>query len=284
MIDGTEYGPRIAEIGNWTGKAIYSNRASIHRIMARPEMDNPGVYFLKSSPSKSSFAERIYIGEGENIGNRLNQQLADATKDFEEVVFFTSKDDFLTKAHIKYLEARLIGLAKAAKTAEIANVNIPSLPVLHEADVSDMEYFLDQIKLILPIMGFRFLVETVITETGGGKVSTNVYTIKSPVLKARMYESEQGFIVMRGSQANRNMAPSLSETYKTLHQKLIDSGILQLNGKSLKFTEDTVFSSPSAAANLVLGRQTPGPLFWIDEKGRSFKEVTDGPTIRQIGT
>lgn len=47
MIDGTAYGPRMSEIGNWVGKAIYCPRASVNKIIRRIEFDNPGIYCLK---------------------------------------------------------------------------------------------------------------------------------------------------------------------------------------------------------------------------------------------
>lgn len=274
MIDGTEYGPRTAEIGNWVGKAFYSNRASLPRILGRHEMDNPGIYFLKSRPSNNAFAEHIYIGEAENLGVRLKQQLDDPKRDFEEMLFFISKDDLLTKAHIKYLEAKLIEMAHEARSAEIENVHRPSLPALHEAEISDLEYFLEQIKLVLPLMGFKFLIPTAV-HTGQPDVEAkpeNLYRIKSNHFEAYMFESERGYIVKKDSQANKNMAPAVHETYKDLQRKLLAGQLLAPKGKHLVFTEDTVFASPSAAANIVLGRQTPGPLMWLDKHGKTFKE------------
>ncbi len=35
MIDGTEYGPRFSEIGNWVGKAVYSPSAASNMILGR---------------------------------------------------------------------------------------------------------------------------------------------------------------------------------------------------------------------------------------------------------
>lgn len=83
MIDGTAYGPRLSEIGNWVGKAIYSPRAAVNKIMNRPELDNPGIYCLKGDPTDDAFDEKIYIGEAENIKSRLKQHLSDPNRDFK---------------------------------------------------------------------------------------------------------------------------------------------------------------------------------------------------------
>lgn len=280
MTEGTEFGPRIIEIGNWVGKGVYCPRVAIPNILTRPEVNNPGVYFLKSLPKSDAFSERIYIGEAENIGVRLRQHLADPNKDFEELAFFISKDELLTKTQIKFLESKFIQHANEAKSAEIDNGNLPSLPTLHEADISDMEYFREQIKLILPIMGFKFLVPTVVqnppdnSKNKYGSVSDG-YRIKSPLFSATMYESDQGYIVTAGSQANKQITPSMSETYRRLRQQLIESGIIVDDGEFLKFTQDTVFSSPSAASNIVLGRQSAGPIEWIDADQKTYKENTE---------
>ena len=97
MIDGTAYGPRLSEIGNWVGKAIYSPRASVNKIMHRPEFDNPGIYCLKGDTTDDAFDEKIYIGEAENIKARLKQHLSDPKKDFKELIFFVSKMNCLLK-------------------------------------------------------------------------------------------------------------------------------------------------------------------------------------------
>ncbi|MDA3953709.1 MAG: GIY-YIG nuclease family protein [Bacteroidales bacterium] len=280
MIDGTEYGPRLSEIGNWVGKAIYSPRSALNKILTRSEFDNPGIYCLKGDPTDEAFGENIYIGEAENIKSRIKQHLSDPNKDFKELIFFISKDELLTKAQIKYLESRLIQLAIEAKTAEIENGNSPNLPTLHEADISDMEYFLEQIKLMLPVMGFRFLIpSTVKPKTIEDKVLEQsvieIFEIRTKSFKAKMYESDQGYIVIKGSEAKKSLSKSTTETYRNLRRKLLETSILIDKGDNLEFAEDAIFSSPSAASNMVLGRNSNGFTEWVNEKGETFKEIQE---------
>lgn len=280
MIDGTAYGPRLSEIGNWVGKAIYSPRASINKILNRQEFDNPGVYCLKGDPSNETYDERIYIGEAENIKNRLKQHLGDPNKDFKELIFFVSKDELLTKTQIRYLESRLVQLALEAKTAQIDNGNSPSLPTLHEADISDMEYFLDQIKLILPVMGFKFLISSTIKpDTDSQSESTNVihetYFIKTRSYKAQMLETDQGYIVTKGSEAKKTLSNSCTETYINMRRKLVETEIMIEDKDKLVFAEDTVFNSPSAASNMILGRNSNGFTEWVNKGGVTFKEIQE---------
>lgn len=278
MLDGTEYGPRIAEIGNWVGKAFYSPRTMISQVINRPEFDNPGIYCLKSNSESESYQEKIYIGEAENVKMRIKQHLQNSKKDFVELIFFISKDDLLTKTQIKYLESRLVQLAIDAKTAEIDNGNSPSLPTLHEADISDMEYFLDQLKLILPVMGFRFLISSIVKQPENGEAQLQkkvLLKIKRSTITANMYINNQGFIVTKGSQAKKNLSKSCTITYRKLRQKLLDTEILKDNGEFYEFVEDTIFSSASAASNMILGRNSNGYTEWVSEEGIPLKELEE---------
>lgn len=280
MIDGTEYGPRFSEIGNWVGKAIYSPRSALNRIISRSEFDNPGIYCLKGDPKDDAYTEKIYIGEAENVKSRIKQHLSDPNKDFKEIIFFISKDELLTKTQIKYLESRLIQLAIEAKTAEIENGNSPNLPTLHEADISDMEYFLDQIKLMLPVMGFKFLISSTIKhhapDENNLKIKEHeVFEIKTKSFKAKMYESDQGYVVSKGSEAKKVLSNSTTDTYRNLRRKLLETRILIDKGDKLEFTEDAIFSSPSAASNMVLGRNSNGFTEWVNKKGKTFKEFQE---------
>ena len=280
MIDGTAYGPRLAEIGNWVGKALFSPRAMVNKIMHRSEFDNPGVYCLKGDPSDNAYDEKIYIGEAENIKTRLKQHLSDPNKDFKEVIFFVSKDELLTKTQIRYLESRLIQLAIKAKSSQIDNGNSPNLPTLHEADISDMEYFLEQIKLILPIMGFNFLISSTATENPKKEFETKnevheTYFIKTKTFEAKMIETDQGYIVTKGSEAKKSLSKSCTETYRNMRKKLIDTKIMIEKGDKLIFAEDAIFNSPSAASNMILGRNSNGFTEWVNKVGLTFKEVQE---------
>jgi hypothetical protein len=262
------------------GKAIYSPRAAVNKIMNRSEFDNPGIYCLKGDPTDDAFDEKIYIGEAENIKTRLKQHLSDPNKDFKELIFFVSKDELLTKTQIRYLESRLVQLALEAKTAQIDNGNSPSLPTLHEADISDMEYFLEQIKLILPVMGFKFLISSTVSsqksnESTDGSEVHETYYIKTRTFKATMTETDQGYIVAKGSEAKKSLSNSCTETYRNMRRKLVETKIMVEVGDKLIFAEDAVFNSPSAASNMILGRNSNGFTEWVNKSGKTFKEVQE---------
>jgi predicted GIY-YIG superfamily endonuclease len=248
--------------------------------MSRSEFDNPGIYCLKGDPTDEAFDEKIYIGEAENIRARLKQHLSDPNKDFKELIFFISKDELLTKTQIKYIESRMVQLALEAKTAQIENGNSPSLPTLHEADISDMEYFLEQMKLILPVMGFKFLISSTVKQIPTidepiKEAVRETYFIKTRSYKASMIETDQGYIVSKGSEAKKNLSASCTDTYRNMRRKLLETKILIEENDKLVFAEDAVFNSPSAASNMILGRNSNGFMEWVNKDGLTFKDVQE---------
>jgi len=283
LLDGTATGPKSVEIGNWSGRAFYSPRGSLKNLLGRPEFANPGVYFLSvESPSKD-YSDAVYIGEAEELGARLKQHIA--SRDFESVTCFLSKDEMFTKAHIKYLESRLISIARAAGTSKIENTNNPKPSRLSEADISDMEYFIEQIQLVLPTVGLYTLVPTIQPAhsgdvIAGGPLSGHEYRLQSSSIDARMIEAEDRFIVLKGSEANTTLSKSIAQGWIKLRNKLMDAGILIEKGSKLQFADDAIFNSPSAAASVILGRQAAGPIEWVDENGRTYKEIQE--TSQQV--
>lgn len=112
LATGSVTGVRHAEIVNWTGQALSCPRPQLKSLASWQEVSKPGIYFLfGDDPETGSTA--LYIGEAENIYDRLLHHLSN--KDFwNEVVLFTSKDENLTKAHVKFLESNLVQIATQA--------------------------------------------------------------------------------------------------------------------------------------------------------------------------
>ena len=273
MLDGTPIGPKTVEIGNWSGRAIFSPLATLKNLLHRGEFAGQGVYMLQSESEDEKYDSSIYIGEAEELSARLKQHIAD--RDFESVACFSSRDEGLTKAHIKYLEAKLIQLARDANTSRVENSNNPKGAKLSEAEISDMDYFIEQIKLILPLVGVRSLIvatphsAAVLRPTRGQKE----YNIKSKELKATMVESDGGFVVRAGSQAAVKTSKSIAPGWLNIRRKLIEAGVLKLKNDGYVFSDDATFSSPSAASSVILGRQAPGPISWVLPDGTTYKDA-----------
>jgi hypothetical protein len=140
---------RTAEISNWTGKAVSAPRTELEQLLVRPELARPGVYILTGRDPETD-ALMAYIGEAEVIRERMKHH---TSRDFwVQAIAFVSKDENLTKAHIRYLEGRLIDEAQAIGRVKLANVQ-SSGAKLPESDTADMEVFLARIRQLLPVLG-----------------------------------------------------------------------------------------------------------------------------------
>ena len=153
LADGTPAGLRIIEKSNWTGRALDFARADWPKVKAREDFGRPGVYVLRGVGPDGEM--RVYIGEADELRSRLAQHISgSSSKDFwERAVAFTSKDENLNKAHVRFLESRLIALGDEAKRATLENGNLPAAPALSEYDRAEAEAFLDEMLVIYPLLG-----------------------------------------------------------------------------------------------------------------------------------
>ncbi|MCR4409124.1 MAG: GIY-YIG nuclease family protein [Candidatus Saccharicenans sp.] len=266
MPQGEPDGIKIIEKSNWTGQGISFPRALFAEARKREELKKTGVYILMGPGEKDSFP-RIYVGEGDPVLPRLDQHMRN--KDFwTHAIVYISKDLNLNKAHVQYLEARLISLAADAKRCVLDNGNIPQLPTLSEADTVDVETFLSEMLTCLPVLGINFF------EKPKPHVKNVIKLfIKSKGITAEGYESAEGFVVCANSMAVKEEVPSLSRYARYIRKALIDSGVFVDKGKYYQLSQDYLFSSPSAAASIVLGNESNGRTEWKDASGRTLKEI-----------
>jgi hypothetical protein len=267
LMDGDPNGRMSCELSNWSGKAYKIPRIKIKDCTDRNDLANTGVYMLFGKDESGN--DQVYIGEAEEILKRLNQHLTQ--KDFwNESIVFVSKDENLNKAHIKYMENRLYQIAKDVGRYKIDNVSTPTQSAISESDRAEMEEFISNIRLLVNTLGHKLFEEK--RETGFKKKS-EIFLIKAARgADAQGEQSTEGFVVLKGSLAAGSTVNSMSEAVLKLRQTLIDRGILKLQNDSLAFIEDYIFSSPSAAAMIVMGRPANGLTEWKLENGKTLKE------------
>ena len=288
LADGTPGGLLTAEIMNWTGHVVAAPRSDLAALLKRPEAKRTGIYILLGDDPDSLGGTIAYIGEGDDVSTRLYQHARPEEKNgkdfWERAIIFTSKDSNLTKAHVRYLESRLIALAQAANRAVLANGTAPTPLPLPEADVSDMEQFIDQVKIVLPVLGVNLLraVATPSSRPAGDDDVAGVIGDSSPVFQMNLKQSgvtataqefDGEFTVHEGSQA-RNWV-GIDNSYQRLQEKLLADATLvpSADGSALFFARPYVFSSPSAAAAMVAGRATNGRTDWkVQGSGKSYAD------------
>lgn len=267
LIDGDPNGRMSCELSNWTGKAYKIPRIKIKECTDRDDLMNTGVYLLFGRDEEGK--DLVYIGEAESIYKRLTQHLNQ--KDFwNETIVFISKDDNLNKAHIKYLENRLHDIAQIAKRYKLENSVIPTQSSISESDRAEMEEFIENIKMLVNTLGHKVFEEK---REFRPKQKHEIFSIKAARGADGQGEpSSDGFVVFKGSKAAGTIVNSMTQNFVTLRQKLINEGVLVDKGEYYEFSDDYIFSSPSTAAVMVMGRNANGLTEWKQKDGKTLKE------------
>lgn len=262
---------RTAEISNWTGKAIAAPRTELDELLAREELDKAGVYILTGNDPTTN-ALRAYIGEAEVIRDRLKQHKG---KEFwVAAIVFVSKDENLTKAHVRYLEGRLLDEARLVGRFALEQ-NQSTGSKLPESDREDMEVFLTRIRQLLPVLGSDIL--TPIAQVTSSSQTAGILFCKLKGAEARGQRTSNGFVVFQGSTAVLEDRPSAQSYPYVLNQRkeLIANGTLIQKDGLFVFTKDCEFSSPSAAAAVIHGGSANGLTAWKNKDGKSLKQLDE---------
>lgn len=283
-IDGRPDGMLTAELFNWTGHVLMAPRTQIAQALARPEASYAGVYLLIGEQDGEP---RAYVGEGEDISARIRSH--DVRKEWwTSAVLITAAANRLNKAHVRYLEARLIAEARSIGRVPLDNSTSPTLGALSEADVAKMEAFLENLFIVLPAVRVDMFIrrarpfvprvepeaaliaDVAATPPGSPRF---VLETRKHALHATALLSEGEFIVEAGSTARRSWAGLPHHNYAGLHPELLRAGVLEPQGDHCVFTQNYAFSSPSAAAAVIFGRAASGPQAWrLEGSGMTYKE------------
>lgn len=280
LVDGTPGGLTTAEIMNWTGHVLSARRSDVGALTSRRELAGTCVYLLLGEDQDGSV--RCYIGETDDIAARLRQH--NANKPFwDRVVVMTSKDANLTKAHGRHLEARLIALAKQAGRVVIDNGTGPPVPALPESHASDMDFFIDQLRIILPVLGIdviRVRETTVVPSARQEDLVSPVFRLQNKKLgvDARAQQIDGEFTMLPGSKViadwhgvgRADSTIRAYETYRAHHSKLVANGSIAVRNGVGTLVKDVVFGSPSTAGAIAQGRSCNGRISWIADDGTTF--------------
>lgn len=269
LADGKATGIMTAEIMNWTGHVLAAPRTRFEDAFARAELRRTGVYFLIGPDDSGSDLAKVYVGEGDEIGKRLYSH--NKEKDFwDRFIAVTSKDMNLTKAHVRYLEGRLLTLLGDAKKSKIENKDMPSFELLPEADISDMETFLDEIQLVLPVVGVEFLRQPLLNQKLSKSapkpdLSDIVFELENVKagIKATAREEAGEFIIEEGSIGALREAPSFHDSIRSIRQDGIKTGqIIPISQDNFRLEQPMSFGSPSAASVFLFGTSRNGRTDW----------------------
>ena len=275
LVNGTADSLVTAELSNWNGKAIKIPRIEVSSC-DRDDIKQAGVYFLFCKEDDGS--DSVYIGEAENVKERLIQHLRDYQSENEKyywntAVIFIGRD--LNKALIRYLENRFVEIARESKRYIVLTKNTYRNTVLKESQMAVMEEFVDDVKILINALGYKVLEPLVQNNLSKSTVEEEMLFISSGSVNATGRVTTEGFVVCEGSTLDsKGSVNSLSNGMKNLRQKLIESDKV----KNYVIKENILFSSSSAAASFVLGYSVSGPQRWKTKDGRTLKEIENKQT------
>jgi len=280
VADGDPDGLRIIERSNWSGQAVIFPRSLLPEVKQRDEFSQTGVYLLLG-PDSSGEGERLYIGEGDPVLPRLESHYRE--KDFwNRAIFFSALRGHLNKAHIQYLEHRLVALASTARRLPLENGNKPGMPTLHEADKANMEVFLSHILEILPLLGVTaFEQADASTNTAPDTEDNNLLLLRHKGMLATGRETTREFVVHKRAQISSKETPSLGNGIHNQRQKLIDNGIINCSTTPWTLNQDYGFSSASTAASVIMGRQANGRTEWQNQHGTTLKAMQEAQITKK---
>ena len=284
LVNGTADSIVTAELSNWNGKAIKIPRIEVAGCR-REDITQAGVYFLFCKGD--DVADSVYIGEAENVKERLVQHMRDYTSEKEKyywstAVIFVGRD--LNKASIRYLENRFVEIARSLKRYFVLTKNTYRNTVMKESQIAAMEEFIENVKILLGALGFKVLEPLDKPDKSKNDISDKEQTEEIRLhlertikdvgkIEADGIRTSEGFVVLKGSHISPVDDNTIPTVLKEKRKKAgIESGILK---------EDVLLSSPSYAAMFVIGKSANGLTSWKTSDGRSLKdiensEMTDG--------
>lgn len=265
---------RTVELDNWTGVAITGQPEFFKKALEAEVLARSCVYLLIKSGAEDDLPE-IYVGESDDFSQRYTN--GKFPVDFDTFLIFTSKDDNLTRAHVKWLEEKLWAILKGnSGKVVVANANKPTSSKLPRADIATMQTYLGNMIYVLEALGYDLfsVQERTSTSPAGQREQCNdqaqdlvieLYaTLPKRVEDRAFLRYEDGAYVLKSdSKINARITESLPSNVRKLREQLIEDGGLVEVDDHMELTRDIPFSKPSPASALVKGRSSTGYQDWL---------------------
>lgn len=263
--EGTVEGIATASILNWSGKAIKIPRSEVTSC-TRTDIKMPGIYFLFIKSDDGIKKDSVYIGEADDVLQRLKGHIQSFNQGNEDyywntAVSFVGND--LNKSYVRYLEHRLVQIAKQCGQFDVRTKSTFQNTILSEAQRDAMEEFIENIQLLIGALGYRVL------ESIGKKANVGMkFSITSRGSNATGYITADGFVVEKDSLIANTVTNAFQNcSYQKLRNDLIENGKIV----DFKFVDDYEFASPSAASSVITGNPSNGRADW-KFNGKSLKD------------
>ena len=269
IFDGDPNGRIMCELSNWNGRVYKIARNDLAKFEERNDAQNTGVYFLFGKNIEGE--ETVYIGEAEKIYSRLKQHLKDETY-WSDCIAVVSKDNLLNKAHVKYLENNFYNLAIQASRALIINSTIPTCSSIAEFDLAMLEEFINNTKLLVNTLGYKVFDSVEENVKSKPAIDNYFYINAARGACGQGLIVSDGFAVLKGSKIANPVSTSMSSSLIKFREKLLNIGIIDSN---YCFAKDYIFTSPSLAAAIIMGRNANGRTEWKTKTHKTLKQIEE---------
>ena len=260
LLDDKADGRIKCTIKGRSGVIFKIPRESLNESKNRDDLNRDGIYFLLG---KEDDREKIYVGQastrknGKGILGRLNEHDRSGDKNFwTNTIIFT--DNSFGATELNWLENKFCNMAIKAARYEVTNGNEPPPGNISEEKEIELEEQVEFVLLILGAIGYKIFEpqKKVSPPPPGEEIFQLSRLIKrlGRTVNAQMKRTPTGYKVLAGSEISPLDADKLSAPMKKLrHSEKVANG---------KLIEDIEFSSPTSAAEFVIGNNANGWEYW----------------------
>lgn len=268
LPNGDPRGIRVAELTTSIVRVIEVPRTMLNLFLDMPEAKQVGLYLLVGDDHDEDYPS-VYVGQTGGTGQRLTEH--NKTKDFwNRALVVVSLTNSLTQTHGLYLEWLSIKVASQAGRYQVANGNAGSKPHTPPALEADCQDIFDTMRTLVATLG-----QPMFEPLAKGKdelAKEDLYYCKSTNYDATGQYTAEGMVVLKGSRARKDVAPSMAKSNKKRVSLVADGG-LKLEGDFYVFQRDVLFKSPSGASDTVTGASTNGWALWKSKDGKTLDEL-----------
>lgn len=267
---GDPQGIRVAEITTRTVQVFDVPRSEIAAFFAMPEANQVAVYYLFGDESEDRRTQ-CYIGQTNSVRQRFKEHLAQKAF-WSRALIAVSRTNTKTDTHARYLEWRSIQQGNEAGRYALENGNAGSRPHTPAPLQAECEEIFDTIGTLLATLGFPLFQPLA---TAAPKSTDLMVHCQARGAEAKGVYGSDGLTVFKGSTcAPLPTEKATSHTLRLRRNRLVEDGTLAVVDGITEFTRDTLFKTPSGAAQVVLFRSANGWVEWKTQTGMTLAEAT----------
>jgi hypothetical protein len=276
LPSGDPQGIREAAITTRIIRVFDVPRSALAEFVAMDAARHVGLYFLIGE-NEGSDVPQAYIGQTGSLVERLTTH--HKSKDFwNRALIAVSVTNSLTNTHVSFLEWLSIEQANKAERYVLENGNAGSRPHTPPPLEAECREIHETIRVLLATLGHP-LFESLTRTASKPHQDEKLYYCRGSDADGRGLYTEEGFVVLKGSTGRYDAAPSFRQhNYFHHRQRLIDQGVMSVQGDRVLFERDYLSKSPSFAAVCLLARAANGWGEWKDSTGRTLDEVERSPS------